>query len=27
MVTFVILIWTYVFLMNRLDIKYDVHEG
>ena len=27
MVTFVILIWTYVWMMNRLDIKYDVHEG
>jgi putative solute:sodium symporter small subunit len=27
MVTFVILIWVYVWLMNRLDVKYDVHEG
>ena len=27
MVIFVILIWTYVWLMNRLDVKYDVHEG
>ncbi len=27
MVTFVVLIWVYVWLMNRLDIKYDVHEG
>ena len=27
MVIFVILIWTYVWLMNRLDIKYGVHEG
>lgn len=27
MVIFVILIWTYVWMMNRLDIKYDVHEG
>ena len=27
MITFVILIWTYVYMMNKLDIKYDVHEG
>jgi putative solute:sodium symporter small subunit len=27
MIVFVILIWTYVWMMNRLDIKYDVHEG
>ena len=27
MVIFVILIWTYVWMMNRLDIKYGVHEG
>ena len=27
MVTFVVLIWVYVWLMNRLDLKYDVHEG
>jgi len=27
MVIFVILIWVYVWLMNRLDLKYDVHEG
>lgn len=27
MVTFVVLIWVYVGLMNKLDIKYDVHEG
>ena len=27
MVIFVILIWVYVWLMNRLDVKYDVHEG
>ena len=27
MVTFVVLIWTYVYMMNQLDIKYDVHEG
>jgi putative solute:sodium symporter small subunit len=27
LVTFVVLIWVYVWLMNRLDIKYDVHEG
>ena len=26
-VTFVILITTYVTMMNRLDKKYDVHEG
>jgi len=26
-ITFVVLIWVYVWLMNRLDIKYDVHEG
>ena len=26
-VTFVVLICTYVTMMNRLDIKYDVHEG
>jgi putative solute:sodium symporter small subunit len=25
--TFVVLIWVYVGLMNKLDIKYDVHEG
>ncbi|MDH5680099.1 MAG: DUF4212 domain-containing protein [Spirochaetota bacterium] len=25
-ITFVILIFVYVFLMNRLDKKYDVHE-
>jgi len=24
---FEVLIWVYVWLMNRLDIKYDVHEG
>ncbi len=23
---FVILIWTYVYSMNKLDEKYDVHE-
>jgi putative solute:sodium symporter small subunit len=27
MVVFVILIWTYVYMMNNLDKKYDVHEG
>jgi putative solute:sodium symporter small subunit len=27
LVTFVILIWTYVYMMNKLDRKYDVHEG
>lgn len=27
LVTFVVLIWVYVWLMNKLDIKYDVHEG
>ena len=27
MVIFVILIWVYVWLMNRLDVKYDVHDG
>ena len=27
MIIFVILIWTYVWMMNRLDIKYGVHEG
>ncbi len=27
MITFVALIWVYVWLMNKLDIKYDVHEG
>jgi len=27
LVTFVILITTYVTMMNRLDKKYDVHEG
>ncbi|HAD04350.1 MAG TPA: DUF4212 domain-containing protein [Desulfuromonas sp.] len=27
MITFVALIWIYVGLMNKLDIKYDVHEG
>ncbi|MBU1615303.1 DUF4212 domain-containing protein [bacterium] len=26
MVTFVILIFVYIGLMNRLDKKYDVHE-
>ncbi len=26
-VVFVILIWTYVAMMNKLDKKYDVHEG
>ena len=26
-VTFVVLIWVYVYLMNNLDKKYDVHEG
>ena len=26
-ITFVVLIWTYVAMMNKLDIKYDVHEG
>ena len=26
-ITFVVLIWVYVWLMNRLDVKYDVHEG
>jgi putative solute:sodium symporter small subunit len=26
-VTFVVLIWVYVALMNNLDKKYDVHEG
>jgi putative solute:sodium symporter small subunit len=25
--TFVILIWVYVYLMNRLDKKFDVDEG
>lgn len=25
-VVFVILIWTYVWLMNRLDREHDVHE-
>ena len=25
-VTFVVLVFIYVFLMNRLDRKYDVHE-
>ncbi len=24
--TFVILIWAYVYSMNKLDEKYDVHE-
>ena len=27
LVTFVVLIWVYVALMNKLDIKYGVHEG
>lgn len=27
LVTFVVLIWVYVWLMNKLDVKYDVHEG
>jgi putative solute:sodium symporter small subunit len=27
LVTFVVLIWVYVWQMDRLDIKYDVHEG
>jgi len=27
LVTFLILIWTYVTMMNKLDKKYDVHEG
>lgn len=27
MIIFVILIWTYVWMMNNLDKKYDVHEG
>ena len=27
MIIFVILIYTYVRMMNKLDIKYDVHEG
>lgn len=27
MIVFVILIGTYVTLMNKLDKKYDVHEG
>lgn len=27
MITFVILIGTYVYSMNNLDKKYDVHEG
>jgi len=27
LVIFVVLIWVYVWLMNRLDIKYGVHEG
>ncbi|NJC87874.1 MAG: DUF4212 domain-containing protein [Desulfuromonas sp.] len=26
-ISFVVLIWVYVWLMNKLDIKYDVHEG
>jgi putative solute:sodium symporter small subunit len=26
LVTFVILIWVYVWLMDRLDIKYDVQQ-
>lgn len=26
-IIFVVLIFVYVFLMNRLDKKYDVHEG
>lgn len=25
-VVFVVLIWVYVYLMNNLDKKYDVHE-
>ncbi|MBW6463614.1 MAG: DUF4212 domain-containing protein [Firmicutes bacterium] len=27
MIVFVILIWSYVWMMNKLDRKYDVHEG
>jgi len=27
LITFVVLIWIYVWLMDRLDIKYNVHEG
>jgi putative solute:sodium symporter small subunit len=27
LVTFLVLIWTYVLMMNNLDKKYDVHEG
>lgn len=27
MIIFVVLIWTYVWMMNNLDKKYDVHEG
>jgi putative solute:sodium symporter small subunit len=27
LVIFLILIWTYVAMMNSLDKKYDVHEG
>ena len=27
LVTFVVLIWVYVWLMDRLDIKYDVQQG
>ncbi|TRZ97075.1 MAG: DUF4212 domain-containing protein [Rhodocyclaceae bacterium] len=27
LVTFVALIWVYVWLMDRLDEKYDVHEN
>ncbi|HBA87505.1 MAG TPA: DUF4212 domain-containing protein [Geobacter sp.] len=27
LVTFVVLIGTYVYSMNQLDKKYDVHEG
>lgn len=27
LVIFVVLIWVYVYLMNKLDRKYDVHEG
>ncbi len=26
LVTFVVLIWVYVWLMDRLDIKYDVQQ-
>lgn len=26
-ITFVVLIWVYVGLMNKLDVKYGVHEG